>query len=305
MAAVNAVEAMIQFPRGGRVISWLPNAHVAERNAHHYLPVVYGLQVTCCPNPREVLPTCPRSGRAGSSRCPGSGRSSRPAWRRCSPRQPDEQRGRVQAALEASLRKVRLEQAGEPVPADLAAAVAEADASGLRRAAAHARLRRRSPRSTSARRPRRSRCIEFFHAIGVPLAELWGMSETCGRRRLQPARPRSRSARSGRASPGTEARLAEDGELLVRSDVVMLGYRSQPEKTAEAIDADGWLHTGDIAEIDDDGYVRIVDRKKELIINAAGKNMSPANIEATLKARVAAHRPGLRASATRGPTTRR
>jgi long-subunit acyl-CoA synthetase (AMP-forming) len=77
--------------------------------------------------------------------------------------------------------------------------------------------------------------------------------------------------------------LGQDGELLMRSGVVMTGYRNAPDKTAEALDADGWLHTGDIAEIDDDGYVRIVDRKKEIIINAAGKNMSPANIESTLK----------------------
>jgi long-chain acyl-CoA synthetase len=77
--------------------------------------------------------------------------------------------------------------------------------------------------------------------------------------------------------------LGDDGELLMRSAVVMTGYRNQPEKTAEALDPDGWLHTGDIAEIDEDGYVRIVDRKKELIINAAGKNMSPANIESTVK----------------------
>ena len=80
-----------------------------------------------------------------------------------------------------------------------------------------------------------------------------------------------------------EVKLAEDGELLVKSDVVMLGYRNLPDKTAEAIDDDGWLHTGDIATIDDDGYVTLVDRKKEIIINAAGKNMSPANIEATVK----------------------
>ena len=80
-----------------------------------------------------------------------------------------------------------------------------------------------------------------------------------------------------------ELKLAEDGELLARSTVVMVGYRNLPDKTAEALDDDGWLHTGDVATIDEDGYVTIVDRKKELIINAAGKNMSPANIEAALK----------------------
>jgi long-chain acyl-CoA synthetase len=88
----------------------------------------------------------------------------------------------------------------------------------------------------------------------------------------------------GRPIPGVEVRLAEDMELLVRGAIVMRRYRNQPEKTAETIDANGWLHTGDVATIDDDGFVTIVDRKKELIINAAGKNMSPANIEAALKA---------------------
>jgi long-subunit acyl-CoA synthetase (AMP-forming) len=88
----------------------------------------------------------------------------------------------------------------------------------------------------------------------------------------------------GPALPGVRLRVAGDGELLVAGDLVMAGYRGDPERTREAIDDDGWLHTGDVATLDDDGYVTIVDRKKELIINAAGKNMSPANIEARLKA---------------------
>jgi long-subunit acyl-CoA synthetase (AMP-forming) len=88
----------------------------------------------------------------------------------------------------------------------------------------------------------------------------------------------------GKALPGVELKLLDDGELLVRGPLVMKGYRDDPERTAEALDADGWLHSGDIAAIDADGYVRIVDRKKELIINSAGKNMSPANIELKLRA---------------------
>jgi long-subunit acyl-CoA synthetase (AMP-forming) len=125
--------------------------------------------------------------------------------------------------------------------------------------------------------------IEFFHAIGVPLAELWGMSETTGYGTCNPP-DRIKIGTVGPVSPGVEIKLADDGEVLIRGAVVTSGYRNQPDQTREAIDDEGWLHTGDVGQFDEDGYLKIVDRKKELIINAAGKNMSPANIEAKVKA---------------------
>jgi long-chain acyl-CoA synthetase len=124
--------------------------------------------------------------------------------------------------------------------------------------------------------------LEYFAAAGIVIQEVWGMSElSCVATMVPSDDPRFGTV--GKPIPGVDVKLAADGELLVRGAIVMRGYRNQPEKTAEALDADGWLHTGDVATIDDDGFVTIVDRKKELIINAAGKNMSPANIEGALK----------------------
>jgi long-chain acyl-CoA synthetase len=124
--------------------------------------------------------------------------------------------------------------------------------------------------------------IEFFNDFGIPLLEVYGMSETTGLVSVATAQD-SRPGAAGRPLDSTEVRLADDDELLVRGPLVMAGYRNRPQATAETIDADGWLHTGDIARIDADGQLRIVGRKKELIINSSGKNMSPNNIEACLK----------------------
>ncbi len=281
IAAVQGIEALVQFPHDGRVISWLPAAHIAERAAHHYLPVVFGLSVTSCPDPRQVVAYLPEV---------------RPSWFFAVPRiweklksgleamiaqQPDEQREQAQAALAAAHEKVRLEQAGEEVPAELAAAVARADEALFSKLRVQMGFDQLAAVNVGAA-PTPVEVLEFFHAIGVPVAELWGMSETCGAGTCNPP-GKIKIGTVGPPAPGVEIKLGEDGEVLVKSDVVMLGYRNLPERTAEAIDEDGWLHTGDIGVIDDDGYLRIVDRKKEIIINAAGKNMSPANIEATLK----------------------
>ena len=124
--------------------------------------------------------------------------------------------------------------------------------------------------------------VEFWHDVGLPLCEVYGLSETTGVATVNtPAAVRPGTV--GRPTAGVEVALSGEGEVLVRGAVVMRGYRNRPDATAEALDADGWLHTGDIGTFEDGGYLRIVDRMKELIISSAGKNMSPANIEAVVK----------------------
>jgi long-chain acyl-CoA synthetase len=119
---------------------------------------------------------------------------------------------------------------------------------------------------------------EFVLGLGIPLCEGWGMSECTAAVTVH--RPgRIKMGTVGLPVPGAEISIADDGEVLVRGPMVMRGYRKDPEKTAEAIGPGGWLRTGDVGTIDADGFLSIVDRKKELIINAAGKNMSPTNIE--------------------------
>ncbi len=281
LTAVSGIDDIINFPAGSRVISWLPAAHIAERAAHHYLPIVYGMSITTCEDPRQVMSVVSQV---------------RPQWFFAVPRiweklkagletmiagQPDEQRIALQRALADAVEKVRLEQAGEDVPADLAHAVAEADEAHFSKWRAMVGLDEVLAINVGAA-PTPVEVLEFFHAIGLPLGELWGMSETCGAGTVNPPE-RIRIGTVGPPSPNCEVTLAEDGEVLIRGDIIMLGYRNKPEQTADTIDSDGWLHTGDIGVFDEAGYLKIVDRKKEIIINAAGKNMSPANIEARVK----------------------
>jgi long-chain acyl-CoA synthetase len=122
--------------------------------------------------------------------------------------------------------------------------------------------------------------LEWFNAIGVPLSEIYGMSESSGPMTWAPVKIKPGTV--GPAIPGCEVKLADDGEVICRGGNVFLGYLNDPEKTGETL-TDGWLHSGDIGEVDDDEFFKIVDRKKELIITAGGKNISPANLEAALK----------------------
>jgi long-subunit acyl-CoA synthetase (AMP-forming) len=177
---------------------------------------------------------------------------------------------------------VRLQQAGEPVPDELNEAWDRADEQIFSPIRARLGFDRCEHYMIGAA-PASGELFEFFAAIGIPICEVWGMSELSCVVTIVP-HDELRFGTVGKPLAGMEVRIADDGEVLVRGPLVMAGYRNQPEKTAETIDSEGWLHTGDIGALDENGFLRIVDRKKELIINAAGKNMSPANIEQQLKA---------------------
>src|SRR5919201_6646481 len=281
--AVRSFDQIIAFPNDGRVVSYLPMAHIAERNCSHYLPLMLGFTVTCCPNPREVIAYLPEV---------------RPTWFFAVPRiweklkaaleagieaeQDDQRRQATKWALDVGLRKVRAGQAGEEVSQELLDEYARADQQVLSKIRSMLGLDELESLNVGAA-PTPREVIEFFHALGLPLAELWGMSETCGAGTCNPPE-KVKIGTVGPPAPGIELKIADDGEVLIRGPVIMAGYRNAPDQTSEAIDSEGWLHTGDIGELDVDGYLKIVDRKKELIINAAGKNMSPANIEAKVKA---------------------
>jgi long-subunit acyl-CoA synthetase (AMP-forming) len=273
--AINGFDQIIQFPDEGRVISWLPMAHIAERASSHYLPMFAGFSTTCCPDPRQVAAYLPEV---------------HPTWFFAVPRIWEKLKAAIEAGIEAEqdaerkqatqwalgvgLRRARGEDVGEEYE--------KADALVLSKIRERLGLDQVESVNVGAA-PTPPEVIEFFHAIGIPLAELWGMSETAGYGTCNPPE-RIKIGTVGPPAPDAEIKLADDGEVLIRGPFVMTGYRNDPEKTRETIDEDGWLHTGDIGEFDEDGYLKLVDRKKELIISAGGKNMSPANIEAKLKA---------------------
>jgi len=287
LAQLRATAGMLPVRQGDRIPSYLPSAHVADRWLSHYQGMALGLQVTCVPDPRAVAAALPDVRPTVWGAVPRVWEKIMAALQSRFDQEPDPQRKQgIQWAIDVGRRKVQAEQAAiagtGPGPDDaLLAEYAKADEAVLSKIRQQLGLDQ-VRWSIAGAAPTPVEVLEFFGAIGLPISEVWGMSELSCLGTINPP-DRNKIGTVGVAVPGLELRAAEDGELLCRGPLVMRGYRKDPEKTAEAIDSDGWLHTGDVVEIDDEGYVKIVDRKKELIINAAGKNMSPANIESKLK----------------------
>jgi long-chain acyl-CoA synthetase len=268
-------------PAGERRLSYLPLAHAAERAISHWPSLMFGITTHFVPDPAQLVPSMlevrpeyfvgvPRVWEklyaginAGLSAEPDAGK-----------------RALVQAAIAAGREATDLAARGVAPSAELAAQLQSVEPV---LAAIRAKVGLdQSGRQVSGAAPISMEVLEFFSAIGLPINEVWGMSELVAVGTMNPPE-KMKLGTVGRACPGVEIRLADDGELLLRGANVMPAYYRDEERTREALDPDGWLRTGDIATVDDEGYYRIVDRKKELIITAGGKNISPANLENLLK----------------------
>jgi len=280
LAGARNLNAVNPVSPGGRVISFLPMAHIAERFISHYSSMCFGYTITTVADPKAVAAALVDARPTRLVSVPRIHEKLCAAVSAAIAGEPDpDLRKAMEAAVDVGLRKVRAEQAGEPVPAEMLAEYARADEWVLGGIRTKLGLDQLEWPSVGAA-PTPYAVLEFFHAIGVPIQELWGMSEILLVTLNPPEKVKLGTV--GPAMPGVALRLAEDGEILIGGPTLMAGYKDRPDLTAETV-VDGWLHTGDIGALDADGYLRIVDRKKELIINSAGKNMSPSKIELELK----------------------
>ena len=268
----------IEEPAGKRLVSYLPMAHIAERMISHYQMLAFGLEVTCCPDPTQFAVY------AGEIH---------PHLMFGVPRVWEKIYAGVQAALAADPEKEKavgeaVEAAG-PIQEKITWGTAsdeEIETYEFLDAVAFSTIRElvgldQLLVAITGAAPIPAELLAWFRTIGVPLSEIYGLSETTGP--MTWAAHKVKPGFVGHACPGVEVKLDDDGEVLCRGGNVFRGYLNQPEKTREVLDDDGWFRSGDIGEFDEDGYLKIVDRKKELIVTAGGKNLSPANLEAALK----------------------
>jgi long-chain acyl-CoA synthetase len=266
-------------PTGWRVVSYLPMAHVAERTVSHYMGVKGAYEVTTCPDPGLLVPYLVQTRPQFFFAVPRVWEKAHAALRAAVAADPAKAE-QLEQALEVGWQVSEAQARGEALPdayEELWAVIGPA----LQAVRAQIGLDQVEIAMTGAA-PIPFEILKFFRSLGVPLSEVYGLSETSGPMTWTPFRVKVGTV--GPPLPGVEVVLGSDGEVLTRGGNVFRGYLNAPEQTADVFDADGWFHTGDIGVLDADSYLKIVDRKKELIITAGGKNISPANLEAALKA---------------------
>lgn len=266
----------------GRVLSYLPDAHLINRWIGQYAPMFFGMTVTDVDDPKTLIQVLARTHPTFFVAVPMLWYKIRAQVEATIAQESGPAGVLARWALDAGKKKAASVISGRRLSVRDEVAAAAADALVL------SKIRRRLgldslTAAVSGAAPIDVTVLEFMLAIGIPVLEAWGMSETSAVTTVN--RPyKIKYGTVGKPLPGTELMLADDDEILVRGPGVMRGYRNDPMRTAEVLRSDGWIGTGDVGELDREGYLRIVDRKKELIINSGGKNMSPSNIEGALKA---------------------
>jgi long-chain acyl-CoA synthetase len=270
------------MPRGGERVAFLPMCHIAERMIGGYVPLMRGEVVNFVENPETVFENV---------------REIQPHVFFAVPRVWEKIYSQVMITLSEA---GKVQQLAYKWALGVGERVAKARAAGrepggllrLQSAIANFAVLDNVRRMTGMSRvrlgltgaaPISADLIRWYQSLGVPLREGWGMTETCGGGTVSP-RLKVRPGSVGVPGPGIEMKIAEvTNEILLRGPNVILGYLNQPEKTREAIDAEGWLHTGDVGRVDEDGYFYITDRMKDIIITAGGKNVTPSEWENELK----------------------
>ena len=278
------IDRILEHTPGQRGVSYLPLAHVAERMTTHYTGIRFAGTIYFVKDVAQVVETLQEARPHTFMAVPRVWEKMHAALTaKLHATENARKRKLALRALELGQLKVREEMAGRTPSLRLWAQDALFDRlvfSKIRDGLGLDELRY----ALSGAAPISAELLVFFKAIGIEILEVYGMTEsTAVITANQPGAVRIGTV--GPALPGIELRIAADGEILARGPIVTPGYHGRPEATAEAIDDEGWLHTGDLGSVDEDGYLRIVGRKKELIITAGGKNLSPNNIEETIKQR--------------------
>ncbi|MGO4384503.1 AMP-dependent synthetase/ligase [Specibacter sp. RAF43] len=266
------------------LVSFLPLAHMGGRMSVHYLALIHGASITACPEMRQAADALKASSPDTMMAVPRVFEKFQASILAAVAAMPDEAaRDLVGKGLESGMMLAKSQERGKDIDAALAHRLESArdaarvvlgpilDDHGLGKLVS----------AYTGGAPCSPELTYFFRAAGVPLLESYGSSETA--LSIFNRVDNFKCSTAGQALPGVEMKLGPDGELLVRSPFNMEGYRNLPEETAAAFDGDGWFGTGDIAQIDDEGFITFIDRKKEVLINSAGKTMSPLTIEAAIK----------------------
>ncbi|NUR40000.1 MAG: long-chain fatty acid--CoA ligase, partial [Streptomyces sp.] len=282
LANARALDEVVELPAHVEHICYLPFAHIAERMLGIYLPCHRASHVHLCADPTAVAGVVREVRPRQFFGVPRIWEKLAAAVRAGLAALPAEQQKAVEAAAEVAREHVGFRERGERPPEELEAAYDRCRREVLLPLLAMGGLDRVTW-AASASAPMALDVVRFWAGLGVVIMDAWGLTETTGVATANSPKTGFRLGSVGRPVSSVQVRTAEDGELRVRGESVFAGYLQEDGSVSSALDDEGWLSTGDIGRVDDDGYVWITDRKKEMIITSTGKNVSPALVENTLK----------------------